>query len=249
MTKRHTTWRSATSPKCSGQHAAADCLGRRPPPARSPRRRRAPHGVDRNPHCRSQPPAADRRRLGQPPSHPLPRRRLIHPTDDREHCGKPKLCVDLLAACAPDRRTRLFFARSRWCRPRSRRTSTTESDDSRISIPTTIGRPLPPAVVDLRARIAAADAILFSTPEYAGAMPGSFKNLLDWTVGGVEMSHKPSAWINISPTADGALRYARIIDDGPEIHRRQRDRGCVARIPVPRTALGTKRPDRRPSPA
>ena len=35
--------------------------------------------------------------------------------------------------------------------------------------------PLPAAVVDLRARIGAADAILISTPEYAGAMPGSFK--------------------------------------------------------------------------
>ena len=44
--------------------------------------------------------------------------------------------------------------------------------------------PLPPAVADLRARIAAADAVLFCTPEYAGALPGSFKNLLDWTVGG-----------------------------------------------------------------
>src|SRR3954447_6182426 len=66
--------------------------------------------------------------------------------------------------------------------------------------------PLPAAVIDLRARIGRADAILFSTPEYAGAMPGSFKNLLDWTVGGVEISEKPVGWINISPTPDGAAR-------------------------------------------
>ena len=64
--------------------------------------------------------------------------------------------------------------------------------------------PLPPAVVDLRGRIASADAVLFSTPEYAGAMPGSLKNLLDWTVGGVEISEKPAAWINISTSPGGA---------------------------------------------
>ena len=41
----------------------------------------------------------------------------------------------------------------------------------------------PSAVGQLRAQLAAADAVVFSTPEYAGTLPGSFKNLLDWTVG------------------------------------------------------------------
>lgn len=58
--------------------------------------------------------------------------------------------------------------------------------------------PLDPAVVDLRAAIAASHAVLFSTPEYAGALPGSFKNLLDWTVGGGEIYGKPVAWVNAS---------------------------------------------------
>lgn len=58
--------------------------------------------------------------------------------------------------------------------------------------------PLPPAVVDLRTHIQSAAAILICTPEYAGAMPGAFKNLLDWTVGGVEIVDKPTAWINVS---------------------------------------------------
>jgi NAD(P)H-dependent FMN reductase len=58
--------------------------------------------------------------------------------------------------------------------------------------------PLDPAVADMRAAIAASDALLFSTPEYAGALPGSFKNLLDWTVGGGEIYRKPVAWINAS---------------------------------------------------
>ena len=62
--------------------------------------------------------------------------------------------------------------------------------------------PLHPAVADLREQIRAADAVLFSTPEYAGAMPGSFKNLLDWTVGDDQAGsiyEKPVAWINASP--------------------------------------------------
>ncbi len=33
--------------------------------------------------------------------------------------------------------------------------------------------PLPPAVADLRSHIHAVDAVVFSTPEYAGAMPGA----------------------------------------------------------------------------
>ena len=66
--------------------------------------------------------------------------------------------------------------------------------------------PLPAAVADLRARIAAADAVLFCTPEYAGALPGSFKNLLDWTVGGPEMYGKPVAWVNASASPTRAAK-------------------------------------------
>lgn len=61
--------------------------------------------------------------------------------------------------------------------------------------------PLPSAVADLRASIHAADALVFSVPEYAGAMPGSFKNLLDWLIGDDQpgsIAGKPVAWINAS---------------------------------------------------
>jgi NAD(P)H-dependent FMN reductase len=58
--------------------------------------------------------------------------------------------------------------------------------------------PLHPAVAALRAAIGRAGALLFCTPEYAGALPGSFKNLLDWTVGGGEIYGKPVAWLNVS---------------------------------------------------
>ena len=63
--------------------------------------------------------------------------------------------------------------------------------------------PLPSKVATLRQQIAAAHAVLFCTPEYAGALPGSFKNLLDWTVGGGEMYGKPAAWINVAPEGRG----------------------------------------------
>src|SRR2546429_9909735 len=56
-------------------------------------------------------------------------------------------------------------------------------------------RPPGPAA-DLRARIAAAEALLFCTPEYAGTLPGSLKNLLDWTVGGGETYGKSAGWVN-----------------------------------------------------
>ena len=61
--------------------------------------------------------------------------------------------------------------------------------------------PLHPSVAELRRQVAAADAVLFCTPEYAGALPGSFKNLLDWTVGGGEIYGKPAAWVNASSVA------------------------------------------------
>src|SRR5215203_2632100 len=58
--------------------------------------------------------------------------------------------------------------------------------------------PLPSSVVELRRLIDEASGLLFSTPEYAGAMPGALKNLLEWTVGGVETTRKPTGWINPS---------------------------------------------------
>jgi NAD(P)H-dependent FMN reductase len=60
---------------------------------------------------------------------------------------------------------------------------------------------LDPEVAALRAALTEVDALLLSTPEYAGAMPGSFKNLLDWTVGGGQTYEMPVAWINVSGAA------------------------------------------------
>jgi chromate reductase, NAD(P)H dehydrogenase (quinone) len=68
--------------------------------------------------------------------------------------------------------------------------------------------PVPPAVADLRARIAAADAILISTPEYNGTIPGQLKELIDWGSRPFKASAlmgKPVAVVGVSVADYGAL--------------------------------------------
>jgi len=67
-----------------------------------------------------------------------------------------------------------------------------------------------PGVTDLLTRISIADAVVFSTPEYAGALPGSLKNLLDWTVGGGELYGKPVAWLDVANAGRGAGARAEL---------------------------------------
>lgn len=61
----------------------------------------------------------------------------------------------------------------------------------------------PDPVVKLRDRLAAADALLICTPEYAFGMPGVLKNALDWTVSMGVMEGKPVAAWAASPMGDG----------------------------------------------
>jgi chromate reductase, NAD(P)H dehydrogenase (quinone) len=56
----------------------------------------------------------------------------------------------------------------------------------------------PEPVRDLRARIAAADALVISSPEYAHGVPGALKNALDWMVSDVAMIGKPIGLLNAS---------------------------------------------------
>lgn len=64
---------------------------------------------------------------------------------------------------------------------------------------------LPEPVRALRAAIAASDAVLISSPEYAHGVSGMFKNALDWLVGGPEMIGKRVALINTAPHATHAI--------------------------------------------
>jgi chromate reductase len=66
----------------------------------------------------------------------------------------------------------------------------------------------PAAVVDLRERIGAADAVLFATPEYNHSIPGALKNALDWVSRPIEtntLRNKPVAVIGASTGMFGAV--------------------------------------------
>jgi chromate reductase len=66
---------------------------------------------------------------------------------------------------------------------------------------------LPEPVQGLNRRIREADALLVSTPEYNGGMPGALKNALDWASrphGEAALVAKPAAVIGASTTAYGA---------------------------------------------
>jgi chromate reductase len=62
--------------------------------------------------------------------------------------------------------------------------------------------PPAPAVASLRASVQAADAVVIATPEYAGGMPGTLKNALDWLVGSGELYGKPVVVVSAAPSAE-----------------------------------------------
>jgi chromate reductase len=95
-----------------------------------------------------------------------------------------------------------------------------------------------PAVEDLRRQLAEADAVLICSPEYAGTLPGSLKNLIDWTVGSGELYRKPVAFINVAAAgrgsgADATLRTVLGYVDADLI-----EAACV-RVTVARDEVGT----------
>lgn len=66
------------------------------------------------------------------------------------------------------------------------------------------GGPLPAEVRTLRAEVGRAEVMLIACPEYAHGVPGAFKNLLDWLVGGAELPGKPVALLNAAARAHHA---------------------------------------------
>jgi NAD(P)H-dependent FMN reductase len=63
---------------------------------------------------------------------------------------------------------------------------------------------LPETVQELHQQLNKADAVIICTPEYAFGLPGSFKNLLDWTVGTGNLVDKPMAVITASSSGSYA---------------------------------------------
>jgi chromate reductase len=97
--------------------------------------------------------------------------------------------------------------------------------------------PLPAAAGRLRQAITDCDAVVSCTPEYAGGLPGSFKNLLDWTVGGGEMYGKPTAWINVAAPGRGAGAEDSLVSVLGYVGAEVIDKAC-RRIMLPRQAIG-----------
>lgn len=48
----------------------------------------------------------------------------------------------------------------------------------------------PAPVVELRAVVAGADALVIASPEYGHSVPGSLKNAIDWLIGSGELERK-----------------------------------------------------------
>jgi NAD(P)H-dependent FMN reductase len=96
------------------------------------------------------------------------------------------------------------------------------------------------AVAEMRLAVAAADALLISTPEYAGALPGALKNLLEWTIGDAGTYDKPVAWINVSGPASptgGADAHESLRKVLGYAHADIVDAACV-RVPLERQMVG-----------
>jgi len=67
------------------------------------------------------------------------------------------------------------------------------------------------SVTDLRTQIAASDAIVISTPEYAHGLPGSLKNALDWLVSDPAFAGKPVVLISAERGSTWAIDSLREI--------------------------------------
>ena len=67
---------------------------------------------------------------------------------------------------------------------------------------------MPQAVLDFKKKLATADAILISTPEYNYSIPPVLKNALDWVSRGTDLplSGKPLAIMSASPSIFGGSR-------------------------------------------
>jgi chromate reductase, NAD(P)H dehydrogenase (quinone) len=101
------------------------------------------------------------------------------------------------------------------------------------------GGPVPEPVGALRAALGAADGVLLCTPEYAGALPGSFKNLLDWTIGGASTYGKPVAWINAASRPDAGVNAHSSLRLVLDYATSDIVEDACRRIVVPRDAVGS----------
>jgi chromate reductase, NAD(P)H dehydrogenase (quinone) len=104
----------------------------------------------------------------------------------------------------------------------------------------------PPAVVDLYARVAGADAVIICTPEYAFGMPGVLKNALDWLVSSGDLYEKPVAALSASPNEGGGQHALAWLRETLRAHHAHVPDGASFVIPFIRKRLddsGVLEPD------
>ena len=70
---------------------------------------------------------------------------------------------------------------------------------------------LPNIVKELQHKIATADGILISTPEYVFSLPGNLKNLLEWHVSTTLLSKKPVALIVAAASGKHAFQSLDLV--------------------------------------
>jgi chromate reductase len=99
------------------------------------------------------------------------------------------------------------------------------------------GDALPEQPAALRQEIAAADAVWLCTPEYAGTLPGSLKNLLDWTVGGGQFYGKPVAWLDVAAEGRGKGAHDTLLTVLGYVGAEIVEPAC-RRVPVGRASAG-----------
>lgn len=73
------------------------------------------------------------------------------------------------------------------------------------------GPPAPTPVEAFAGAVRDADAIVISCPEYVHALPGGFKNAIDWLVSREELIGKPIALLHASHRGEDALAQLRVV--------------------------------------
>lgn len=106
--------------------------------------------------------------------------------------------------------------------------------------------PLPGSVVDLREKVAMADALLIASPEYIHALPAACKNLLEWLVSdarfpgkrvGILQVDRGSSWAYDSLREVLRTMSAEIVEDACTLLPLSTNRVGVADILADRTLV------------